>query len=290
MAEHEPSPDQATTLELSTTDPENPDLHIVQPIEKTTNGYLLGQEGTPDHVAELITQVHGEYAHNEGIDYYSEVVLGMLASKVQEIPPGHPAQERLIALLQAIQRRPAPDIKPSTYWQWLPGFFGYLHENETGFAPYEREEDEYDHGMWTMLSAGQWLNHHAFKASWYMSQPPDFTPGPFSRVHPNTALVHMYQTVELPRKLKTLNDNIPAAAVWFVVAGSKLRERCRNNMVVTGINYRIPSEIPIQLYKGPDTWNEDRWAFWKERFAALGDDERLTLDARQWASRAARAM
>ncbi|KAK6219227.1 hypothetical protein LQW54_002476 [Pestalotiopsis sp. IQ-011] len=268
MTEDEPSPDQATTLELSTTDPANPDLHIVQPIEKIINGYLLGQEGTPDYVAELITEVDGEYGDNEGIDYHSEVVLGMLASK----------------------SRPAPDIKPSAYWQWLPGFFGYLYENETGFAPYERDEDEHDHGLWTTLSAEQWLNHHAFKASWYMSQPPDLTPGPFSRVHPNTALVHMYQTVELPRKLKTLNDNLPAAAVWFAVAGSKLRERCRNNIVVTGINYRIPSEIPIQLYKGPDTWNEDRWAFWKERFAAFGDDERLTLDARQWAARAARAM
>ncbi|KAI0132843.1 hypothetical protein BJ170DRAFT_615544 [Xylariales sp. AK1849] len=271
---------------LGELDPSHAEYSESQPIFQIVNNYLRDPKEAPANPAKLLTRP-SNWATST-LQLYSFRLFGVVLLKVLEIPAQHPWQERLVNLLHQIQRQPGPNGQDRDFWFWLPTFFGQINEDENSRGLYEKPEGDLPPNLYTPT---QWLNLHAFKALWYSSQLEEDDDGPRERLHPNQGLIALRETVELPRRLETLNQNVPSAAAWILIANKKLRGRCRKSMNLGKRNVcRLQSEIPIELYKGPDTWNEERWAFWKERFATLGNDDHLDPHVRSWAVKASEAM
>lgn len=88
-----------------------------------------------------------------------------------------------------------------------------------------------------------------------------------------------------------LDDVVPAAAVWIIFAGRKLKFNDvgyppSGNDEGSG---RLPwSAGP--LWRGKKGFSNERWAFWNEKFRAVSLDHGVKKETEEWAKRAWEAM
>lgn len=85
-----------------------------------------------------------------------------------------------------------------------------------------------------------------------------------------------------PSDINELNGKVPAAAVWININGNDIYEAKGH---ITGEYDYETSE-----WKGEKGWSKERWAFWKDRFAAISKEETLSLETREIAKKAAESM
>ncbi|ETS76988.1 hypothetical protein PFICI_10862 [Pestalotiopsis fici W106-1] len=277
-------------VQLGEGDPSHELYAELLPVYQCVNNFLRDTSCTADDTAATLTDA--SQWSQKTLEVYCWDLGWIWVSKILEIPALHPLLKRLIQLLYAIQKRPAPRGEDSDFWFCLPRFFGQLNELNSWRGLYDCVVDDPK----DLYTAGEWASVNSFQSLWYNDQPlpvacEDVEGYSFFSPHPQHGLGMLRTALEITPKHVSLNQVVPAAAVWIVNAGRKFHERCRLNKDLGADRIsRRPYQVPDEFYKGEDTYNLDRWKFWKSRFGELQNDETLEESTRQWAARAYTAM
>jgi len=93
-------------------------------------------------------------------------------------------------------------------------------------------------------------------------------------------------TLEIPQEVIFLEENVPSAAVWILKAGQWFRGH-RGLELEHGLG--LPRGVDSD-FKGPQILSDERWKFWEDRFKNLAEQNDLSSETRDWASRAANSM
>ncbi|KAF3004667.1 hypothetical protein E8E14_001744 [Neopestalotiopsis sp. 37M] len=261
------------------------------PLHQCVNNFLRDASCTPDDTAATLTKA--SQWSNKTLEIYCWNLGWMFITKILDIPALHLWHKRLLQLMYAIQKRPAPRGEKSDFWFDLPSFFGQLDEltNWRGLLDCDNVDSD------PLFTAAEWASVNSFESLWYNDQTlpvayEDVHGYEFYGPHPLRGLVSLRTALEITLKHISLDQAVPGAAVWIVNAGRKFHERCRLNKALsrycTGSRRR--HEIHDELYKGDGTFNLDRWRFWKSRWYDIQSDETLEDSTRQWASRAHEVM
>lgn len=266
--------------------PDNPTFEYTQSLTRTLSHYLHHPDEPPRRTAKLLTQVNNP--NKDKLADHCWLLFHVLLGAALDVPAFHPAQQRLITLIQTIQHEPAPECKGPSFWCQLPHILGLLHEWRCQYWALEPIGSD-DIDSEPVFTAAEILNLSTFKALWCAAPPPNHSRGNYTHVGPSWGLWQICLTLEVPRSPEALAKNVPGVAVWFMIAGDKLRTLCRDNAECGFSRARAPFR-PDELYKGPDSWNADRWTFWRQRLDDISKDNQLDAETRQWAARGFGAM
>ncbi|KAL9597311.1 MAG: hypothetical protein Q9219_005235 [cf. Caloplaca sp. 3 TL-2023] len=198
---------------------------------------------------------------------------------VRQYPHSSPAIPALVALLGAIKDTPTPTpLKRNgmTYWTDLPHFGWEAREN------WNRTVGEADDSQGYSCSVAQWASMNAFVAQLTVADVSDF------RMYCIWALRDALEEVPGERSktghVTDLDNLVPAAAVWMLVAGSMVYAEC------------IGSNSEERTKRGGPLWEGgpilERWRFWKQRFEWVVRQEEVAVkgETRDFARLAAERM
>lgn len=214
-----------------------------------------------------------------------------------QIPENHPWQDRLLELVNEISKTPRPSLPESEadeielhygrFWDGLPVFrFFVTEEQHKGRWERTPEEAAFEESpafkvFYPRRTLDEWTNMNAFVARCNTSLPAiKFTIFP---------LKVMNHALEEKRRPDSLDDNVPAAAVWILHAGVWFFKKGDNEEGVESEPIRDDRE-DVQLYRGPGGYNRQRWAFWKERFEEEAENREVKEETRVFAWKAYEAM
>lgn len=267
----------------------NAQYEILAPIEVKVNQALRDELSLEEAAAELTDPEQWARLNMELMDY-SYLLFSVCLSKAMAIPASSFYQARLMGLLRAIQRRPTPpeakEEEPEI-WAKMPDFWMQVSEisNRKGLFENDGESEPASQKM----SPSEWANLHSFIANWQASNAnagsEETSPGTYFQ-----ALQLFRHVLEMPRKDQTIARNLPAVAAWILSsAGPGLRLTCQRNL---GLGDReFTRSAPWQdhrggsgldaseLYRGPDTWNQERWNFWATRLQEMQGQQELGPEA-----------
>ncbi|KAJ7597682.1 hypothetical protein C8J56DRAFT_326122 [Mycena floridula] len=85
-------------------------------------------------------------------------------------------------------------------------------------------------------------------------------------------------------KPEVLDQHVPAAAVWILYAGDRMR-----NLSVKG-DEGSRSTRGGPLWEGKPGYSKERWNFWKERFSSFSERQDLAVETREISKQAAEKM
>ena len=91
-------------------------------------------------------------------------------------------------------------------------------------------------------------------------------------------------TLEEERYQEEIEDNLPAAASWIIYAGMVLYHNAAREDTAPLEVYQ--SQQVVYFRKFPKRFSKDRWAYWRERFGVMYDNQNLSLDVRRSAGEA----
>ena len=98
----------------------------------------------------------------------------------------------------------------------------------------------------------------------------------------------------LESETANLNDEIPAAAQWFIYAGPRIYSdggAVKHDEPGSGLWFKDGNGNPLGgLWDGEGGLNKERWTFWRERFAWVRDNVELGEEAKNAAREAVEAM
>lgn len=95
----------------------------------------------------------------------------------------------------------------------------------------------------------------------------------------------MQHTLEKPRRLETLEDNLPVVATWILVAGQSLYSSIGLEMDLMAESGFAPDNN-----QRPNRADPDRWDSWRNSLRVYGNDNQLSAEARSWCLQAIRRM
>ncbi|EPE34437.1 hypothetical protein GLAREA_10131 [Glarea lozoyensis ATCC 20868] len=218
--------------------------------------------------------------------------------------PGATEHWRLIELVREIQRIPAPpgeaisadeDANGHEWWVDLPGWTRVWADLECD-APIttpirnrkgatQEQPMKFTPGPWRRedgkpMSALAWTNLNAFAAKLYAQTPLDYLG--------LIGLQSFLEALEKDISPRDLDNVVPAAACWVLSAGKSLWDNSEEFGMA--INERDPIDSLTmsggELYTGTRGLSDERWTFWKERFAILSKRLDLSPNTRLFASQA----
>jgi hypothetical protein len=232
----------------------------------------------------------GEDDYLRSASFYVTGLFDTVEDIAMQTPAGHIYHYRLVALLSALkeQPQPAPELRQmieSDYpfddrefrWDELPSFSYSYYEQfsyKSRFEPWTSQDVFSD--CWTPT---QWLNLNTFVSLLVAEEvvENDLT------FHVSGLLV-LWHTLEFRRSANDLEDNIPSAATWIILAGSWMHKHRELALQIPW----VPLEDEVLEYDGPKVgFNDERWQFWKSKFQYLSARDDLTVDARMCAQKAA---
>ncbi|KAG9232341.1 hypothetical protein BJ875DRAFT_81808 [Amylocarpus encephaloides] len=218
--------------------------------------------------------------------------------------PGATEHWLLTELVQEIQKIPAPpgngvkqdqEQTGQEWWTDLPGWRSAWADFECD-APLvprmmSREGAEqtkstlFTPGPWRSgdgnpMSGQAWANLNAFAAKLHARTDLDFLD--------LAGLYALLEALEQEISSKDLDNVVPAAACWILSAGKEIRENDEEHDVDENgpvETKRLPGSRG-GLYKGPKGFSDERWAFWKSRFAELSKRADLNQNTRLFATQA----
>jgi hypothetical protein len=217
-------------------------------------------------------------------------IFSHLTDIALQIPHSHIWHQRLASLLRAIKGQPPPPLAVSEAvrltwgtnfnWETFPTFAlqqGELFDHKNRFEWQRRR-----HHMWSeMWSPQEWLSINKFISLLVAENL--VGEGRTGLGFDRSGLLVLSHTLEVPRLIQTLEDNVPVAAVWILTAGKWIYEH-------RGLPLESPwraLESRFEEYDGPDGLNDERWEFWKFKFQELSDIHDLREETRAWARAAA---
>jgi len=119
---------------------------------------------------------------------------------------------------------------------------------------------------------GKWINQQAFYAQLYESQP-----GGKARGFSLWGVWMLRAGLENPLDSESTalrECHYRAAAVWVLQAGDALYHQAKTGQGNEAVTDQMTKPGPLYEGKGPGRLNPTRWAFWKQRFEYLRDNER----------------
>lgn len=222
---------------------------------------------------------------------YIYAIFSTLIDIAIQIPHDHTWHQRLASLLRALKGQPQPpsDVSRavcSTWglgefrWEKFPTFAmqqGELFDYKNRFE-WQQQRDQRWNESW---SPQEWLSINKF-ISLLVAE--DLVgEGASGLGFDRSGLLILRHTLEIPRGVKTLEDNIPACAVWILTAGKWIYEH-------RGLQLETPLralENGFEEYCGPDGFSDERWQFWKSKFQELSSRINLREKTKAWARAAA---
>lgn len=202
---------------------------------------------------------------------------------VKQIPHSHPWQAKLVELLAAIKKVPAPSSPDRESFEREYGFrlwvdlpiFGADIRETWNQGPWEKslEARQFIDQHWWMrpFSVDVWVRLNAFIARVTVASVLNFE---------SFAIWLLHHALEEPRRADGLDDTLPAAATWILHAGNIIY----HNGAYGGIEPKKPDPARSQdLYKGPDGFCRERWDFWKGWFGCARDNSQLKEKTRTFA-------
>lgn len=287
--------DQVILMEASYTQ-DAPEAHAVHVIlsqyvySACAAGSIIDNTDTIESTAaHLISYLQGEI--NDFSSWRSRLVyfFAIFFHITKQCPHASSAQDHLIALLLTLQNQPDPLNVPQEFWDTseTQGFFAGLpmwrsvwHDLEciAPLVPPLLQRPPYMPGgiyefrprstPWmatdgTLLSRSEWTNLNALLARLFAQRElmPLWARGLWS----------LLDALEEPLTAKQFDILVPAAAVWVIYAGTKLKA-CRYQYG----NYRDDGSKRLPWSRG-DLWHgeaglsPERWNFWISRFQIITD-------------------
>lgn len=178
-----PSLDQPIQpFNLTGGNPDNPTFEYTQSLTRILSHYLHHAEEPPKRTAKLLTQVSNP--DKLKLEDHCWLLFHVLLGATLDVPAFHPAQQRLITLIQTIQHEPAPECKDPSFWCQLPHILGLLHEWRCQYWAFEPFESD-DQNPEPVFTAAEILNLSTFKALWCASPPPNHSRGRYAHVGPS---------------------------------------------------------------------------------------------------------
>lgn len=246
----------ATELIIPANDPDQFAARIAS--DPTTNGYHLA-------------------------NYVSSIFSGIVTIATQ-IPPNHIYRWRLVALVRALSGQPSPLPSVSDAfsavsgdgplsWERLPTFSFLLWDLFTSRGRWEGRRRMRASDDW---SEAEWLNVNAFVSLLLVDGLVRERAAEELGLD-ELAMKLLRHVLDEKRGREALEDNVPAAAVWILTAGPRLRERLRRGVVDDVVGGTTDSS---------EQEGEPRWRAWKAKFQTVIEDDRLTDGTKAWARRA----
>lgn len=214
------------------------------------------------------------------IENYLWLLWDLFIDIARQVPNNHPWQGKLVELLAAIKHLPAPRHPErqsfERYWGFrlwnnLPILGADIRENWNQ-GPWEHGPDFHEivkqYPRMAPLSVEVWVRLNTFAAKLTVASVLNLE---------SYAIWLLRHALEVPRRIDTLDNNIPAAATWILHAGRIIY----HNAARTDIEPRKPVDAkPQDFYQGLDGFPRERWAFWKERFRCERDNALLKESTR----------
>lgn len=198
------------------------------------------------------------------------IIFAAILYFARQIPFGHSYHQRLIALLEAF--RGQPDLTPQVAevicnirglsefeWAYLPSFGEQAVEIWNSEMPVGQEDDE------RSLSIPEWTNFNTFIAS-FVAQT-DHARGDLALGLQRIGFDIIDFTLGDGREDTIVANNIPAAAIWILIAGHWIYEH---------------------IAVAHDTVDRDAlWGQWKGKLYDISQDDTFDEKVRDWAGKAA---
>ncbi|KAI2789056.1 hypothetical protein POX_e07083 [Penicillium oxalicum] len=184
---------------------------------------------------------------------------GLIIQVVRLVPPHHPGQERVIALLQALSDLPARSLDIWGSQQELWSDFPILR-------PCLRDHLDYV-GQADPDGISEWINQNSFMARLVGK----------GLLRWDTLIVWMMRDVledELPQEQIVQDCYISVASEWVTHAGSAIYSQL-SDQEMTDQQKRVMKGG--KLYTGKVGLCPERWAFWKLRLVEAGQQASETL-------------
>ena len=265
-------------------------------------GYLNSPAACPSETAIAISGLYCPYMTQLSFLFAIGFLWGTIFHIAAQLDPESPYHAKLLNFLEYLRKQPPlvgtgleefEDLSLGEgFWVWLPYWRAVWAdlENEAPLAAAMKERLRHRFtrrtvsvpGPWRgrQLSAEEWRNLHAFLAKGYM-----ISDIPLLDVRGLSALLDALE--EIHEDPTTVDNLVPAAAVWIIYAGEKLK----GNHVEYGEyvhdwgTMRLPWSAG-SLWKGKRSFNNERWDFWKDRFSDLRWRVDTQDETRKWAEKA----
>ena len=209
----------------------------------------------------------------------------------RQTPVSHPWQDKLVKLVAAIKGMPVPDnsnpalvnfeqVWGAQTWARLP-LFGMQVRESWNNGPWTRWPENLPPPLpaWTSYPQHEWADLNAFVARLTAASVSNFD---------TLASWILRHTLEEERYAQEINENLPAAASWIMQAGLMLYSNAAREDTAPPEVYQ--SQQVVYLRKFTKRFCEERWAYWKERFAIFCEDTSLGSEARSSAKDAVKHM
>jgi hypothetical protein len=252
----------------------------------------LRNSSTPENAAtELVlllndgTCLGAPYESPLRVDCYIESIFGESMHIATQLPWDHIWHERLAALIKALGKKDAPPKEVCDKMRSYCSSGEFKWSNFPTFGVQQGESFDYrsrftanasDVARLDWWSPKEWLSMNAFLATLVAEE---F--GSLAKSFAKSGFWVLTNTLEIQRDVIALEENVPSAAVWILKAGKWLREH-RGLELSLGLPIGVTSD-----FKGPNMLSDERWKFWADRFKKLTARNDLSLETRDWASRAA---
>ncbi|KAF8216679.1 hypothetical protein K438DRAFT_1747865 [Mycena galopus ATCC 62051] len=249
--------------------------------------YLAGNLSLDDTVNQLTTPISSSFTTADG---GNAIRTAEKAAATSEHSVLHAAKRtpwrndennthsKLVALVAAIRRVPDPPLPANANralrndWIWESGT---LWSTLAMFGPATREAWNDSPGAafgYSEAAIAAWANANAFVARLTAEDVPEYS---------MYAIWAMREGLEEKRKLPEKKGNwldatVPAAAAWIAIWGKEMYER-REDLTPQDPNEgnpAMPGDYMIKRTKNKrPEWSRERWAFWKQRFEEITQEE-----------------
>ena len=209
----------------------------------------------------------------------------------RQTPVSHPWQDKLVNLVAAIKGMPIPNnsnpalvnyeqVWGAQTWARLP-LLGMQVRESWNKGPWTRWPENLPppHPAWASYPQHEWADLNAFISRLTAASVSNFD---------TLASSILRHTLEEERHTQEINDNLPAAASWIMLAGLVLYSNITREDTAPPEVYQ--SQQVVYLRKFTKRFCEERWAYWQERFAIFGEDTSLGSEARRSAKDAVEHM
>lgn len=255
----------------------------------------------------LITSPNPAYSDPQS---YLEILFKSLLNIGTQIPPFHPGHEKLASLLYTLQHQaPSP---PPVRGQKIPGQWDILQTfNAILHDMFVEREIYYD------KESSKWVNENAFVSlhEYNLTSVEWLNLNAFTTLLGGKAWEHGFwllsNTLERNLPIEKLDYDIPAAAIWAIMAGNCFTRRSgrqlENPWGEGTHEYHYPSQRWMLIDRrfegqfapnGVGFWNwmespglsDKRLRFWERRFEELSRVKDLKDETREWAEGGAGAL
>ena len=284
---------------------------LVEPTYRIVAAYSANLDASPEKASEELIALYTPSLQDFSMLFDTGFLWATILHAASQIDPLSPLHSHLTDLFLAIRKHPPPQETPAiaqfkdirkidSFWSTLPLLPAvwkdfdiaaplhprlmnreyYANDNRRGPRP-------------TTSHPGPWRNESLTSAQWASLN------AVLAKEHARTNIVHLdlkglfalIDALEYKHGAGALDDLVPAAAVWVIFAGRKVK--------FNDVGYppsgddmgsgRLPwSAGP--LWGGKKGFSDERWGLWKERFRTVSLSDGVERGTKEWAERAWEAM